>query len=386
MKSATTEKNDVVRHIPFQDLRLTNEKEMTDFIRIATEVLRSGRYVNGPAVSDFERELAAICNTDYCVAVSTGLDALRLILLGYIHLGKLKPGDEVIVPANTFIATFLAVTSCGLTAVAADIADDFCLDFSRLPLTEKTRAVIPVHLYGNVCYNRQEFDRLRSNGILIIEDNAQAIGASILTGGKICPTGSLGDAAAISFYPAKNIGAFGDAGAVITSDENLAKTVRMLANYGSQKKYIHELQGFNCRMDEIQAALLRRKLSSLKEVIDRRQSTAFLYNKLIYNKNFIKPTIFPNQRQVWHQYVVRYIGTSYSRDEIREILKDRGIGTEVHYPVPCHLQPCYSSDKNLKVYNRPLRAEKISQEIISLPIANTTDEEILYIAETLNKI
>ena len=356
---------------------------MDAYIEAATAVLRSGTYINGREVSRFERALANRCRRGFCVAVSTGLDALRLILLGYMELGRLRPGDEVIVPANTFIATFLAVTSCGLVAVAADVDErDFCLDFERLPLTDKTRAIIAVHLFGTPCWNREFYREAERRGILMIEDNAQAIGAEVSDGGWSYPTGSLGDAAAISFYPAKNIGAFGDAGAVVTNDEQLEKKVRMLANYGSRQKYRHELLGFNCRMDELQAALLRVKLEKLEEVSARRRERAELYDRLIDNPEIIKPTIFSDRKQVWHQYVIRHP----ERDTLRAFLLHNRIGTEIHYPVPCHLQECYRGSDAIRVPERPVVAERLANEILSLPIADVTDEEIEYIAYTINSL
>lgn len=370
-------------NIPFQDLELTNSADMEAYVKAATDVLRSGRYINGREVSRFERALALTCNAPFAVAVSTGLDALRLILLGYIRLGRLKPGDEVIVPANTFIATFLAVTSCGLVAVAADVReDDFCLDFSRLPLSEKTRAIITVHLYGNPCWNREVLEDAHERGILVIEDDAQAIGAEAhepgLYGSRL--TGVLGDAAAISFYPAKNVGAFGDAGAVITHDPRLSRTVRMLANYGSEEKYRHTLCGFNCRMDEIQAALLGVKLRKLDDISAARRKKAELYDRLITNPEVKKPRIFADRRQVWHQYVVRH----HRRDALRKALLEAGIGTEIHYPIPCHLQECYSGSDMIRVPETPIAAERLAREILSLPIADATEEEIRYISDSVN--
>lgn len=370
-----------MNRISFQDLELTNAADMEAYEKAAIDVLRSGRYINGREVSRFERALANVSQSPFCVAVSTGLDALRLILLGYMELGRLKPGDEVIVPANTFIATFLAVTSCGLTAVAADVReDDFCLDLHRLPITPQTRAIIPVHLYGTPCWNHETYRDMDERGILVIEDNAQAIGAQVKDGGFWRTTGQLGDAAAISFYPAKNIGAFGDAGAVLTRDAKLEHTVRKLANYGSEHKYRHDIQGFNCRMDEMQAALLNVKLRKLEEITASRVRRANLYDELIINPDVKKPRIFPNRRQVWHQYVIRHP----RRDSLRDYLLRQGIGTEIHYPIPCHLQECYSGSDLIKVPAPPVVAERLAKEIISLPIADVSGEEIEYIAQTIN--
>ena len=357
---------------------------MEAYIEAATTVLRSGRYINGESVARFEKALAASCGAECCVAVSSGLDALRLILLAYIELGRLKEGDEVIVPANTFIATFLAVTSCGLRVVACDVTeDDFCVDFERLPLTERTRAIIPVHLYGNPCWNQEAFSALRARGILVIEDNAQAIGATAKTEGfnGSRATGNLADAAAISFYPAKNIGAFGDAGAVLTDDAILAETVRTLANYGAKEKYFHTVKGYNCRMDELQAALLKVKLRKLPDIISVRRANAALYDTLIKNPRVRKPRVFTDRGQVWHQYVVRHP----ERDSLREFLKTKGIDTEIHYPVPCHLQQCYAGSGMIATPSPLTVAETLAKEILSLPIADVTKEEIHYIANTVNE-
>lgn len=357
---------------------------MEGYLRAARRVMESGRYINGPSLRGLEELLCETTGARYCVGVSTGLDALRLILLGYMHLGRLKPGDEVIVAANTFIATFLAVTHCGLTAVAADVsADSFCFDFGRLPLTERTKAIIPVHLYGNVCHDAEAFASLRRRGILIIEDNAQAIGAGItLPDGSRRSAGNLGDAAAISFYPAKNVGAFGDAGAVLTSDEALADTVRKLANYGSAEKYRHELCGFNCRMDELQAALLAEKLPALDAISERRRRNALLYDSLIENPDVTKPRVSgERESQVWHQYVIRHP----RRDALRTYLADNGVGTEIHYPVACHRQPCYHGHPLLKTYGPLPTAERLADEVLSLPIADVSPQDITAISELINK-
>lgn len=366
--------------IPFQDLKKTNSHLSDRYVDAARRVIESGRYINGSEVASFEKELASATGSRFCIAVSTGLDALRLILRGYMALGRLRDGDEVIVPANTFIATFLAVTDCGLTAMAADVEEgSYCLDFNKLPLSPLTRAVIPVHLFGRPCWSEESVSRLRSRGILIIEDNAQALGAS-LHGRK---TGSLGDASAISFYPAKNIGAFGDAGAVLTDDASLSETVRMLANYGSSEKYRHELCGFNCRMDELQAAMLRVKLSDLPLITERRNHSAALYSALISNPHVSLPAQ-PEEGSVhaWHQYVIAHP----RRNELREFLLSHGVGTEIHYPVACHRQPCYQSHHLLKTAPGGLPvAENLAERILSLPIADISDDEIRTMADLINR-
>lgn len=350
----------------------------------AERVVRSGRYINGPEVDALEERLCRLHGVDYCVAVSNGLDALRLILLAYKQLGKLSDGDEVIVPANTFIATFLAVTGCGLVAVPADVDEStFCLDFNNLPVSMRTRAIITVHLYGNPCWNRKKIEELHAQGLLIIEDDAQAIGALSaeegLRGNR--RTGALADAAAISFYPAKNVGALGDAGAVLTPHSDLAAMVRKIANYGSSGKYRHEVCGFNCRMDELQAALLREKLPRLEEVALRRREAAMAYDRAISNPSVVKPRIFSDgASQAWHQYVIRHP----RRDSLRAYLADNGVGTEIHYPVPCHLQPCYQGHHLMKTYTPLPVAERLADEVLSLPIADVSLDQIEFIANLIN--
>lgn len=357
---------------------------MEAYVEAAGRVIRSGRYINGPEVKAFEEALAARSGARHCIAVSNGLDALRLILLGFKALGKLSDGDEVIVPANTFIATFLAVTSCGLTAVAAEVDEaTFCLDLSRLPISMRTRVIMPVHLYGNPCWDAEKLAELHSRGILIVEDNAQAIGALSASegfhGNKA--TGNLGDAAAISFYPAKNIGAFGDAGAVLTNSDELAAMVRKLANYGAAEKYHHEVCGLNCRMDELQGALLREKLKTLDSVIERRRRNAALYDNAITNPDVVKPLIIDDGTlQVWHQYVIRHP----RRDALRQYLSDHGVGTEIHYPVACHKQPCYQGHTLLKTYGPLPVAETLASRVLSLPIADADPRHIQYISELIN--
>lgn len=371
--------------IPFQDLSLTNKPIFRDLEEAAIRVIRSGRYINGEEARAFEKSLAQLCGARYCVAVSSGLDALRLIFKAYMEMGRLREGDEVIVPANTFIATFLAVTECGLKGVAAEVDETtFCLDFKRLPLSGKTRAIVAVHLYGNPCWDSETLERLHRKGILVIEDNAQALGAVAACTGfnGIRTTGSLGDAAAISFYPAKNVGALGDAGAVVTSDPELAELVRALANYGAKEKYQHEFCGANCRMDELQAAFLRIKLPHTHVTAHERSRRARLYDRLITHPEVIKPEIMENEAvQVWHQYVVRHP----RRDLLREWLRSNGVATEIHYPVACHNQKCYAGNPLLAVPEGGLpTAEKLASEVLSLPIADVSDDEIAEISKIIN--
>lgn len=362
-----------MKHYPFLDLRKTNmaySEAMQDaFVRF----LDSGRYIGGREVELFEKELAAMSHAGYAVGVSNGLDALRLIFRAYIELGRLKPGDGVLVPANTYVASVLAVSDAGLTPVFVDASGETMnMDTSLVEhaLTPDVKAVMTVHLYGRPCYDDRLRNVVEKHGLILVEDNAQAIGAR--TGG--CPTGSLGDAAAFSFYPTKNIGALGDAGAVTTGDRNLADAVRALANYGSDRRYHNVYKGFNCRLDPVQAALLRIKLRDLDIISDRRRRIADIYNKAIDNEYIVCPVI--DKGCVWHQYVIR---TAY-RDELRRYLDENGVGTDIHYPVPPHRQPCYAEYAGISM---PV-AERLSETILSLPIGTVSDEEAMEIARIIN--
>ncbi len=353
----------------------------------AVRVIRSGWYLRGPETRLLEEELAALCagqtgETLHCVAVSNGLDALRLMIRAYMEHGRLKAGDEVLYPANTYIASVMPLTEFGLIPVGVEPdASDFNMSLSEAEkhVSGRTRAVMLVHLYGNPAWDAAAAARLKERGILIFEDNAQAIGAEAaeegLHGSRY--TGSLGDCAAFSFYPSKNIGAMGDAGAVVTADAGIARTVRTLANYGSERRYYNILEGYNCRMDEIQAAMLRVKLRHIGEVTARRQQTAALYDRLITNPEIVKPRIHPDRSQVWHQYVIR----SHDRDRLRDYLMEHGVATEIHYPVPPHLQP---SMKGRTSGSFPF-TERLSGEVLSLPIGYVSEEEVSRIAGLLNR-
>ncbi|MDE6300344.1 MAG: DegT/DnrJ/EryC1/StrS family aminotransferase [Muribaculaceae bacterium] len=364
--------------VPFLDLGSVNAPYMEDIRSAVDRVVLSGRYVGGPETDEFENRLAGLTGTRFCIGVSNGLDALRLIFRGYMELGRLRPGDEVIVPANTYIASVLAVTDCGLVPVLVEPDErTMNLDTSLLEaaLTERTRAVMAVHLYGRACHDRRLADFVARHGLLLVEDNAQAIGARSTLDGKM--TGALGDAAAFSFYPTKNIGALGDAGAVTTSDPELAGTVRALANYGSDRRYHNIYKGLNCRLDPVQAAVLNVKLQHLETISEARRHAAHEYLKLIENPVVGLP--LPGAADnVWHQFVVRVA----DRDRFRRHLADNGIGTDVHYATPPHHQPCYSEMAHL---NLPV-TERLAAEVVSLPIsAVIPDDEIARVAQTVNR-
>jgi len=370
--------------IPFLDLALTNSSHIKAMQDAACQVIASGRYLRGEHTAALEKNIATLCQTTHCVAVSNGLDALRLILRAYIELGQLQACDEVIVPANTYIATVLAISDNGLKPVLCDISDaTLNLDSTLLAdlITPRTRAIMPVHLYGTPCCDTLLLNIARQHNLLIIEDNAQAIGALSDVAGihGTKATGSLGHAGAISFYPTKNLGALGDAGAVTTNDSRLADAVRALANYGSDRRYHNIYRGLNCRIDELQAAMLNVKLPALAEENERRARKAAAYEQAITNPLVTTPRIFANMTQVWHQYVVR-VGNG-KRDAFREYLSDCGIGTDIHYATPPHRQPCYADMAQLHFP----RTEALAAEAVSLPIAeHVTLDDVAAISAAIN--
>lgn len=362
-----------MKRYPFLDLQKINMAHSEAMQGAFSRFLDSGRYIGGREVELFEKELAEVSHAGYAVGVSNGLDALRLIFRAYIELGCLKPGDGVLVPANTYVASVLAVSDAGLKPMFVDAsAETMNMDTSLVEqaLTPDVKAVMTVHLYGRPCYDDKLRNVVEKHGLLLVEDNAQAIGAE--AGGS--PTGSLGDAAAFSFYPTKNIGALGDAGAVTTGDRALADAVRALANYGSDRRYHNVYKGFNCRLDPVQAAVLRIKLRDLDIISGRRRRIADIYNKTIDNEYIVCPVF--DEGCVWHQYVIR---TEY-RDELRRYLAENGVETDIHYPLPPHRQPCYAEYAGVSM---PV-AERLSETILSLPIGSASDGDALEIANIIN--
>lgn len=362
----------------FLDLADTNAPFLDELHRAAGRVIDSGRYVGGPEVEKFENSLArATGDGVIAVGTSNGLDALRLIFRAYIEMGKLAPGDEVLVPADTYIASVLAVTDNGLRPVFVDAsATTLNMDTSLIAqaVTPRTRAILTVHLYGRICFDTAMVEAALRHGLLIVEDNAQAIGASLPDGRM---SGSLGDAAAFSFYPTKNIGALGDAGAVTTRDPELAATVRALLNYGSDRQYHNIYRGLNCRLDPLQAAFLNVKLPSLEQESARRRALAQAYNESISNSavNLPAPGGCDN---VWHQYVVR----TPRRDEFRQFLFDNGVETAVHYPTAPHRQPCMTEFAGLQL---PV-ADEIAASVVSLPMGNSVSlDDARHIAAIINR-
>jgi dTDP-4-amino-4,6-dideoxygalactose transaminase len=329
-------------------------------------VLSSAWYILGKEVSSFEEEYASYCETKYCIGVGNGLDALHLILRGY-GIGQ---GDEVIVPSNTYIATWLAVSYAGATPRPVEPDPrTHNIDPERIEaaITPRTRAIMPVHLYGQPADMEPIMQIAERHGLKVIEDNAQAQGARY----KGRCTGSLGHAAGHSFYPGKNLGAFGDAGAVTTSDPELAERVQVLRNYGSNTKYYNEVKGFNSRLDELQAALLRVKLKYLDEWNARRREAASRYSKSLLTSKMMLPVIPAYADPVWHLYVVM----TDERDTLRKYLNDKGIETLIHYPVPPHLQKAYNELGYVRG-DFPI-AEQLASRVLSLPMGPHISEEQL---------
>lgn len=368
----------------FLDLAAVNRPYMDAIERAVSRVLASGRFIGGREVEAFERELAAATGTAHAVGVSNGLDALRLILRAFVMLGRMRQGDEVLVAANTYVASVLAISDAGLKPVLVD-ADPLTMNMSaeaaRAAVTPLTRAIMPVHLYGRVCWDSGLRSLAADHGLLVVEDNAQAIGArsaerGIASAGHT--TGALGHAAAFSFYPTKNIGALGDAGAVTTDDDELAAAVRTLANYGSDRRYHNIYKGFNCRLDPLQAAVLRVKLPSLAQVCAGREAVADSYLRHIDNPLIQLPLPSRDGDCVWHQFVVR----CDSRDALQAYLADHGVQTDINYPAPVHRQPCYRQDFTGQSF--PV-AEWLSDTLLCLPVsACTTPDDAREIARIIN--
>lgn len=352
------------------------EAELDKDLRAAFErVYNRSWYIEGVEDEAFEKAFAGYCDSKFCVGVGNGLDALFLALKA-LGVGA---GDEVIVPSNTYIATALAVTYVGATPVFVepDIRT-FNIDPSRIEeaITDKTKAIMPVHLYGQPCDMDPIMEIARKHNLFVVEDCAQAHGATYR--GKVI--GSFGDAAGFSFYPGKNLGALGDAGATVTNNEELAKKVRALGNYGSDYKYHHIYKGNNSRLDELQAAFLAAKLPHLNKMNEERRRIAQKYIDGIKNEEVILPYIPEYAHPVWHIFAIR----CKRRDELEKFLNDAGIGTNKHYPIPMHLQECYK-DLGFKEGDFPI-AEEISSTQLSIPMYyGMTDEEVQYVIDKVNE-
>jgi dTDP-4-amino-4,6-dideoxygalactose transaminase len=365
----------MIKFLDLQKINLVHQQEIEERVLNA---FRSGWYLLGKEVQNFEHNLAQYIGVPHAIGVANGLDALRLIFRAYIELGIMQRGDEVIVPANTYIASILALSDNGLVPILAEPnIDTYNLDLAKIKekITTKTKAVLIVHLYGRVCWSRELEELAKEYNLKIIEDNAQAIGAEW----NRIKAGNLADAAGFSFYPGKNLGALGDAGAVTTRDTELAQAVRALANYGSNQKYINIYQGLNSRLDEIQAAVLDVKLQYIDAENNRRKEIAKTYLQGIKNDKITLPQSPENTSEhVWHLFVMR----TSQRDKLQSYLTENGIQTLIHYPIPPHKQQAYSgwNDRHLPI------TEKIHNEVISLPISPVMEEgEIEKVIITVNK-
>ncbi|HAW0683471.1 TPA: DegT/DnrJ/EryC1/StrS family aminotransferase [Escherichia coli] len=363
--------------IDFLNLQKSNARYNNELIEAAVRVIESGWYISGSELNAFENNFAKYCKVKHAIGVANGLDALTLTLKAWQELGKLKRNDEVLVPANTYIASILAISEAGLKPVLVEpneFSYNLSVDNIRAKITANTRVILPVHLYGLISPMDEIMNFARENNLLVLEDSAQSHGASI--NGK--KAGSWGDAAGFSFYPGKNLGALGDAGAVTTNDTDLADTVRYLRNYGSKIKYKHEFKGVNSRLDEIQAAFLNVKLNYLDDDIRIRRNIANRYLNEIKNELIVLPTIFSEENHVWHLFVIRI----KDRDSLQHYLTKHNIQTVIHYPTPPHRQLAYKEFKDLCF---PL-SEELHREVISIPMDPTlTEEQVSYVINVLNK-
>lgn len=364
----------MIKFLDLQQINLAHQQEIEEKL---LQTFRSGWYLLGNEVKTFEEQLADYTGAKHAIGVANGLDALRLILRGYIEMGVMKKGDEILVPANTYIASILAISDNGLVPVLVEPdLNTYNIDVDQLEekITSKTKGILIVHLYGRVIFSEKLKEIAAKHQLKIVEDNAQAIGAE-WNGIK---TGNLGDAAGFSFYPGKNLGALGDAGGITTNDEELAKTIRALANYGSNQKYVNIYQGLNSRLDEIQAAVLGVKLKYIDAENSRRKEIAKRYIAEITNLNILLPEYPANEAEhVWHLFVIR----TKSREKLQNYLTENGVQTLIHYPIPPHKQEAYKEWNNLSF---PI-TEQIHHEVLSLPISPViSDEEVKEIIKVIN--
>lgn len=369
----------MVKFLDLKQINLQYKKELQDAFN---RVLNSGWYILGNEVEAFEKEFAEYCGTKHCIGVGNGLDALHLLLRGY----GIGDGDEVIVPSNTYIATWLAVSYAGakVVPVEPDIATyNIDSDLIEEKITEKTKAIIAVHLYGQACDMAPINALAKKFNLKVIEDSAQAHGA-IYQGKR---AGNLGDASGFSFYPGKNLGALGDGGAVTTNDDELAERIKILRNYGSEKKYYNQIKGYNTRLDELHAAFLRVKLKYLDQENQKRREIAQYYCESIENPEIILPcqskflnsSVSESLIHVWHQFVIRHS----NRNKLQKHLEDKGFQAMIHYPVPPHIQEAYKEMNNISL---PI-SEKIHNEVLSLPISQILKfDECKIIIEAINSM
>lgn len=363
--------------IPFLDLKAINQRFEAEFQNEFQQFLDSGYYILGNQVKLFEANFARYCGTNYCIGLGNGLDALRLILEGYKILGKLEDNDEVLVASNTYIATILAIKQAGLKPVLVEADfDTYNFDITSLKnsISKKTKAIMPVHLYGQLSPMEEILKISKKNNLLVIEDAAQAHGAKNEAGKS---AGNLGDAAGFSFYPSKNLGALGDGGAVTTNDKALAEVIHKLRNYGTSTKYVNEYLGFNSRLDELQAAFLNVKLPTLDADNENRREIAKRYISEIKNEKIELPKYDSSENHVFHLFVVRV----KNRNTFIDYLDRNGIGHLIHYPIPPHRQQALSEFSKLSFPT----TEKIHNEVISIPMSPImTEEEVTKVISILN--
>jgi len=367
--------------IPFLDLKAVNETYEEELTEACKRVIQSGWYIQGKECEMFEKEFADYCGAQHAVGVANGLDALILILRAYKEMGIMEDGDEIIVPSNTYIASILAISQNNLVPVLVEPdLNTYLIDPNLIEenISSKTKAIMPVHLYGQVCGMEKILEIAHKYNLKIIEDSAQSHGAYYSFKETKKRSGNLGDASGFSFYPGKNLGALGDGGIVTTNDTDLAQTIRALGNYGSLKKYEHIFKGVNSRLDEIQAAMLRVKLKNLDSDIEKRRSVANYFLENIDNKKVVLPTVANKDGHVWHLFVIR----TKNREELQNYLEKHGIKTLIHYPLAPHKQKAYS-EMSKQEY---AISELIHKEVLSLPISPVLNEEdVKFIVKILNE-
>lgn len=363
-------------NIPFLDLKAQYRQLEDEILPVVKEAMKNAAFIGGPQVTGFEEEFAAFCDAPFCIGVGSGTDALRFALMA----SNVSRGDEVITVPNTFIATTEAVTQVGAKPVFVDVRSDTCnIDVKEIEskISSKTKAIIPVHLYGQPADMDSILEIANRYNLVVIEDACQAHGA-LYNNRK---AGSIGTAGCFSFYPGKNLGAFGEAGAVVTKDETISEKIRMIRDHGQEKKYFHKIEGFNGRLDAIQAAVLRVKLKKLSEWNSARQKNAKMYSELLSQVKGVRvPFEEAFAKSVYHLYVIHVD----KRDELQKFLSDRGISSGLHYPVPLHLQEAYK-DMGFKKGSFPI-AEKSAEQLLSLPMfPELKKEEIEYTVNTIKE-
>ena len=363
-------------HIPFLDLKAINQDCREQLIEAMTQVLDSGWYIQGKHLEHFEERFAGYCGSRFCLGVANGLDALTLTLRAWKLMGKLQVGDEVIVPANTYIASILSITENGLVPVLVEPDPqtfNLCPKNVEQALTAKTRVLLPVHLYGQLADMPALLEIAAKHQLLVLEDSAQSHGAT-LNGRK---AGSWGDASGFSFYPGKNLGALGDAGAITTSDPELFQVLKALRNYGSHEKYKNIYQGVNSRLDELQAAVLSVKLDYLDKQTTQRRDIANLYLNNITCSDITLPSVTSAEQHVWHLFVIRTL----HREALQQHLAAQGVQTLIHYPIPPHKQQAYPSLQHLQL---PV-TEQMHEQVLSLPMGPTmTEEQAMHVVQACN--